>query len=135
MDSHAASVVGRHRASLAGLHTPYARPQDHGLRTGVRWVRVGGLLAVFAGTGDFQLHRHTTADLDAADHADALPVRDRLTLHLGHRHNGLGSHSCGPDLADEHRLRPGRFAFTLWLGPPRTDAASAIRRALREPAG
>ena len=116
---------------MADLHTPYARPQDNGLRTDVRWLRVGGLLAVFADTGDFQLHPYTTADLDAAGHADALPRRDRLTLHLGHRHNGLGSHSCGPELADKYRLKPGRFAFTLWLGPAGVDAAAAIRGRLR----
>jgi len=130
VDSHAAAPVGRYTRPVDALQTAYARPQDHGLRTGVRWVSVGDLLAVFAAEGDFQLHRHTTADLDAADHADALPRRDRLTLHLGHRHNGIGSHSCGPKLPEHYRLRPTGYRFALWLGPNQDGIPPAIRRAI-----
>ncbi|MEM8876089.1 MAG: glycoside hydrolase family 2 TIM barrel-domain containing protein [Planctomycetota bacterium] len=130
VDSKSAAIVSRYTLPIADLHTPYARPQDHGLRTDIRWVRVGDWLAVFATTGDFQLHRHTTADLDAAHHADELPTRGRLTLHLGHRHNGLGSHSCGPELAEPYRLRPRPLSFRLWLGPSANQQPGHIRAAL-----
>ena len=120
VDSKAAALVGRYALPVDDLHTDYARPQDNGLRTDVRWATFTdangrGLRADFEPHGDLQAHRYTTADLDAAGHACDLPRRGRVYVHLGHRHNGLGSHSCGPDLADKDQLRPQPFAFAVTL--------------------
>ena len=118
VDSKSAALVGRHALPLDALHTDYARPQDNGLRTDVRWATFTdpngrGLLVDFEPTGDLQAHRYSTADLDAAAHACDLPRRDRVFVHLGHRHNALGSGSCGPGLAETDQLRPRPFAFAV----------------------
>lgn len=131
VDSKAASLVGRYASDVDALHTPYAFPQDNGLRTDVRWCALtgsdgGGLLAAFDEVGDFQAHRYTTIDLDRAMHDCELPRRDEITLHLGHRHNGLGSHSCGPEMAEASRLRPEAFKFGLTLAPLATGQDPAI---------
>ena len=120
VDSKAASLVARHSLDVDHLHTRYARPQDNGLRADVRWARFTdeegqGVLATFDGLGDLQAHRYTTADLDAADHACDLPRRDRVTIHLGHLHNALGSHSCGPALPPSSQLQPHPFSVGLTL--------------------
>ena len=136
-DSKTAALVGRYAADVDELHTTYPFPQDNGLRTDVRWATFTdehgrGLLAAFDGTGDLQAHRYTTADLDAATHACDLPRRDAITLHLGHRHNGLGSHSCGPPLPERGRLTPGPFAFTITLvALEGGEDVAAVARALR----
>ncbi len=101
VDSKSAQLVGRYTLDVDQFHTPYARPQDNGLRTDIRWATLAdgkdrGLRVEFDSLGDLQAHRYTTADLDAAAHDCDLPRRDVITLHLGHRHNGLGSNSCGP---------------------------------------
>ena len=119
-DSKSAALVGRHALSVDAMHTDYARPQDNGLRTDVRWARFtdgggNGLRADFDLPGDVQAHRYATADLDAAAHACDLARRDRVFVHLGYRHNGLGSHSCGPALSEGDRLKPEPFAFVVTL--------------------
>ena len=136
-DSKTAALVGRHWASADEFHTDYPYPQDNGLRTDVRWAAVTdgggrGVLAAFEGLGDVQVHRYATADLDAATHACDLPRRGRLTLHLGHRHNPLGSHSCGPRLDEGRRLEPGPFAFAVTLLPlAGGEDAAALAAAVR----
>ncbi|MEM9881521.1 MAG: glycoside hydrolase family 2 TIM barrel-domain containing protein [Planctomycetota bacterium] len=117
-DACSSSPVGRYTLRVDDLHTPHARPQDNGLRTGVRSVeffdRQGtALRADFTTPGDLQAHRYRTADLDQIRHDCDLPRRDRVFVHLGHLHNGLGSHSCGPELANTHRLRPQIFSFSI----------------------
>ena len=39
-DSTAAAVVGRYAMNVGDLHTDYARPQDNGLRTDIRWAEL-----------------------------------------------------------------------------------------------
>ena len=136
-DSKAANLVGRWSAGVDELHTDYARPQDNGLRTDVRWATLThedgtGVLCVFESTGDLQAHRYTTADLDAAEHACDLVRRDDITLHLGHKHLALGSHSCGPQLPEEDQLRPVPFRFAVTLRPLQSgDDAARLARSIR----
>ncbi len=137
-DSKQASLVGRYTSSVDDLQTTYPMPQDNGLRTDVRWASLtdkpggSGLLCVFEGTGDLQAHRYTTADLAAAKHACDVPVRDEITLHLGHQHNGLGSHSCGPEMPPEDQLPPEPFAFSVALCPLNAgDDAAKLAQQLR----
>ena len=136
-DSKTAALVGRYAADVDDLHTDYPYPQDNGLRTDVRWATFTddagrGLLTAFDGLGDLQAHRYTTADLDAATHACDLPRRDAITLHLGHRHNGLGSHSCGPPLPERYRLTPGPFALAVTLvALDGSEDVAAVARTVR----
>ena len=119
VDSIAAAPVGRYETGVDEMHVDYARPQDNGLRTAVRWASLArpggeGLRFNFEPHGDLQAHRYATADLDAADHAcDLKRDRGRVFVHLGHRHTGLGSHSCGPGLEERHRLAPEAFSFAV----------------------
>jgi beta-galactosidase/evolved beta-galactosidase subunit alpha len=119
-DSKTASLVGRYTLPVEAMHTDYARPQDNGLRTDVRsatFHRTGGpsLRCAFDGIGDLQAHRYTTRDLMEATHACDLVRRDQLTVHLGHKHLGLGSHSCGPMMHESDMLTPEPFAFAVTL--------------------
>lgn len=117
-DSHQAAKLGRYEATLDELHTAYVFPQENGARMGTRWVQLldgnGKGLEV---RGDapfwFSAKRYTTADLEAALHDDELPRRDRVFLTLDHAMNGLGSNSCGPDLLDAYKLRPGKWSFAF----------------------
>ena len=119
-DSDEGVRYGRWQADVEQLSTPYVRPQENGQRMNVRRVRLSDLAGrglEITGEPSFGLTARpwSTAALDAARHtADLVP--DGLTwVHLDHAQHGLGSHSCGPDVAERHRLRsePARFGFTF----------------------
>ena len=46
----------------------------------------------------------------------ALPMKETV-LSLDYKHSGVGSGSCGPDLADEYRAADKSFDFTFKLLP------------------
>jgi beta-galactosidase/evolved beta-galactosidase subunit alpha len=119
-DSKQAQRVGLYERDVDELYTPYVFPQENGNRTDVRWVALrdasgAGLLAMGTPLLNFSALRYTTADLERARHTSELAARDTITLRLDHRHHGLGSASCGPDVLRAYRLVAGEFRFRFRL--------------------
>jgi beta-galactosidase len=118
-DTGNAGRVGRFRSTLAGLQTPYVRPQENGNRREVRWARFTdesgdhGLAILAAPTIDVTAKPWSTAVLDAARHRNELRPDGRIHLNLDHAHQGIGSASCGDPLPEHETLRAGRAAFRV----------------------
>ena len=120
-DSMEAGRLGRYRASVEELETPYVVPQENGHRSETRWCQLSdghrGILAVGAPHFGFSAHRWPTAALAAACHRDELVPEPRTWLHLDHRQHGLGSAACGPGPLEQYVLRSGAFRFAVGLWP------------------
>jgi beta-galactosidase/evolved beta-galactosidase subunit alpha len=123
-DSKTAGRLGRHRASVAELETPYVVPQENGHRSDVRWCQVSdghrGIVVAGAPMFGFSAHPWSTQALAKALHQDELVPEPRTWLHLDHRQYGLGSAACGPGPLEPYVLTSGpfRFAFGLWPVSP-----------------
>jgi beta-galactosidase len=118
-DTGAAARVGRYRATVAEMQTPYVRPQENGNRRAVRWARLTdasgdyGLAILAAPTIDLTAKPWSTAALDAADHRNELRPDGRIHLNLDHAHQGIGSAACGDPLPESETLRAAPAAFRL----------------------
>jgi beta-galactosidase len=118
-DTRAASVLGRWRAEVDGLQTPYVFPQENGARADVRWTELASAerrLRIEGGTPFwFTARRWTTEQLDAATHLCELEPGETVWVNLDHRQNGIGSQSCGPGTLPQYRLHaePAEFTFTF----------------------
>jgi len=120
VDSKEANPVGRYRAWVADLFTPYVFPQENGNRSEVRWValtdeRGVGLYVQGLPALSFSACHFTTQDLEKARHRHELTPQPEITLNLDHRHCGLGSGSCGPATFEQYRVPAEPFAFTYRL--------------------
>jgi beta-galactosidase len=121
-DSRRAARVGRFRATVAELQTPYVFPQENGNRADVRWAQVtdgtgAGLRVTADPVAGLSVHHWTAADLDAARHPVELTPRDNLFINIDHAHNGLGTGSCGPGVLPAHRLVAGPATFSVTFEP------------------
>jgi beta-galactosidase len=130
-DSQGGVRVGRHWRALAGLQTPYVRPQENGNRRAVRWARLnrpdGAVLAIYGDpVFDLTARPWSTAALASARHTCELRPDGRIHLHLDAAHHGLGSASCGPPVPAWHALAAGPASFTIGL------AASPLARRFAE---
>ena len=56
-----------------------------------------------------------SADLAEATTETELLPRDEVVVHVDVAHRGLGTASCGPDVLDRYRVRPGTFEFAYRL--------------------
>jgi len=124
------NLPDRHRGSMLGLWDgsvdtlPYLVPQEYGLRTGTRWFALtdaaSGETLWLRALDPSSLHvsvlEHPTEVLYATANAADLPPSESLWLHIDVAHRGVGTASCGPDVAPDHRIGPGLYSFEFWLG-------------------
>jgi beta-galactosidase len=119
-DRRRAGRMGRWRATLDELFTPYVRPQESGGRADVRWIT----LADAAGRGlritcdrprQVSATRFRAVDLATATHHGELVPRPAAVVHLDAAHRGLGTASCGPDTLPEYLVGPGTYRWSWTL--------------------
>jgi beta-galactosidase len=118
-DRRRAGLIGRFRASVADLATPYIRPQENGGRADVRWIRLAdaggrGIRITFDRPRQVSATHFRAADLAAATHDVELVPRPETVVHFDAAHRGLGTASCGPDTLPEYRHGPGVYTWA-WL--------------------
>ncbi|MFF9703227.1 DUF4981 domain-containing protein [Streptomyces sp. SID4946] len=118
-DSKAAAMTGRWESTVAGLQTPYVRPQENGARIDVRWAELGGLRIEGDPLFFLTVRRWTTEQLDTATHRADLVPGDTIWVNLDHAQHGLGSQSCGPGPLPHYQLRvePAEFCFVFAPDP------------------
>lgn len=121
-DSRSAVRLGRWSATLEGLQTPYAFPQENGNRTGVsRLMLTGGgeaLEVIGHPSVEATVRPWSTEMLDRATHPTDLVPDGRTWLNLDAGQNGLGSASCGPQALPSARLLAGRFDYSVTFRVP-----------------
>ncbi|QNP69149.1 DUF4981 domain-containing protein [Streptomyces roseirectus] len=112
--------VGHHARPVAGLFTPYLRPQESGGLHGVRRFTLSapdatGLAVTLDEPRQVSVTRHRADDLTAAAHHDELVARAGCVVHVDAVHRGLGTASCGPDTFPSYLVATGchHWSWTL----------------------
>ena len=100
-DRHAAAMVGLYRSTVAEQYVPYIMPQEHGHKTGVRWLSLAdaagrGLRVTGRPTLEFSASHLADADLFAARHTTDLRPRPEVILNLDAAHRGPGHRELRP---------------------------------------
>ena len=101
-DRNTASFVANHEAKVKDLYYPYARPQENGYRTDVRWVSFkngNGVGIKISAVGDdminFSAHHQLNDDFDGGlkksqKHSFDVPVRPLVNINIDHKKMGVG---------------------------------------------
>ncbi|MBF9252704.1 DUF4981 domain-containing protein [Pontibacter sp. 172403-2] len=130
-DRKTASFVGTYKQNLDVQYFPYARPQESGNRTDVRWVTLTsdkgrGLKFVFADSLlSFSALPYSLDDLDPEVekkqyHSGELVERDHIYMHLDLQQTGLqGIDSWGSWPLEQYRIPFKDQEFSYWIKPLR----------------
>ena len=113
-DTHRASLAGMYEATGDSMMTHYIRPQESGNRHGCREAVISDgerLVRVCGRSFDFSLLPYTAKQLARTPHDHDLPAPERRFLCADRRQNGIGSHSCGPELLEKYRFNEKEFTF------------------------
>jgi hypothetical protein len=138
-DRRCGAAVALWRGTVDAQYVPYARPQENGNKTDVRWLalsREAGPGLLVAGPPrfalfEFSVGRFTAEDLHAARHVNELERRPEVWLNLDARQRGVGTGACGPDTLPAYRIGPGlhRFGFRVRAFRPGRDDPGRLARA------
>ena len=99
-------------------YVPYIMPQEHGNHVGVRTLEIDGLTFEAADASfEANVSRYSILQLDKATHIDEIGDSDATYVRIDYRNAGVGSQSCGPEIAWEFRLNEKqiKFGFSVHL--------------------
>ncbi|WP_430810886.1 MULTISPECIES: glycoside hydrolase family 2 TIM barrel-domain containing protein [unclassified Carboxylicivirga] len=100
-DRNAGMQLGIYSANVDEHFVNYARPQENGNKSGIRWVEAKtktseGLAVKSKMPFNFSMRRYTTKELDDASHPYELKSNPFTILNIDFEHGALGNGSCGP---------------------------------------
>lgn len=115
-DMHYHTMVGMYQSIAAEEYVPYPMPQEHGNHYETRWLKIGsGLEFKAEKTFDFNMSQYTSLALDEAKHTNELRKNGYSNLRIDYKNSGIGSASCGPELAEKYRLSEKEILFTFYI--------------------
>ncbi|MCC8150425.1 MAG: DUF4981 domain-containing protein [Lachnospiraceae bacterium] len=121
IDKHQASWFGKFDAHVAAMHEDYIRPQENGSHYGCEYVTVADRthrLSVYNETPfSFNLSQYTAEELTKKAHNYELEKSGQTIFCIDYRQSGIGSGSCGPQLAKKYRLNDTHYSFGFHIRP------------------
>jgi len=119
VDKRRASWLGIFSSNVNAQHEDYIKPQENGSHYGCRWMNLSdgdtALRVANTGTFSFNVSPYTQEELTAKKHNYMLEPCGMSVVCLDYRQSGIGSNSCGPDLAEKYWLAEEEFTFEFML--------------------
>ncbi len=115
IDFHHSQRKDRFTASVTD-YEPFIRPQENRSHWDTEWVEIGGMtVQAVQKTFSFNASCYSQEQLEATKHDYELVPEEQTILCLDAKMSGLGSGSCGPQLAPEYQLDEKEFSFGFML--------------------
>ena len=121
IDKRRASWLGHFDSHVSAMHEDYIRPQENGSHYGCEYLTVSDRthkLNVYNETPfSFNLSEYTAEELTKKAHNYELEKSGHTILCLDYRQSGIGSGSCGPQLAPQYRLNDTHYHYSFHIKP------------------
>lgn len=114
-DMRHGSTIGMYESTAEKEYIPYVRPQEHGNHVAVKMLEIGKVRFESDVPFEINVSAYSTEALDKAEHINELVTDGKTHVRVDYKVSGLGSNSCGPELARKYQLHEKkiRFAFTI----------------------
>jgi len=114
--------TGIYNSTVNEMYEPYLIPQDNGLRTDNRWVRITdkeGFGLEFSGNKlfNFNAYSFSTDNLTKALYTYQLQPADCITFNFDYATSGVGCTAVS--VFPEYQVMPQRYDFTIYVRPAR----------------
>lgn len=122
-DKHHASHIALFRTTVTENFEPYVKPQENGAHADTKWACFSSLpghgIAALCTVRPFSFNcsHFTPAQLTCTAHNDELVPLKETVINLDYRQDGIGSHSCGPELHPKWQFAEKKFTFTVRILP------------------
>ena len=120
-----AARMGIYSSTVTDHFEHYIRPQENMAHSGTRWVKIGngngqGLKILPAETTEafsFNCSHFTPWMLYTTKYDFELTPLAETVVNIDFKQAGIGSNSCGPELAEEFCIKPGSYRYAFRLLP------------------
>lgn len=119
-DRQSGYKTGIYRSTVEEMYEPYLIPQDYGLRTDIRWLKMtdregDGLQFRMDQRFNFNAYPYSTENLTKAVYTYQLQKQDGITLNLDYATTGVGC--TARSVFDSYRVYPGRYEREIRICP------------------
>lgn len=108
---------GVFKRKVREMHEDYLRPQENGSHADCDYLLLEGAERTFAAIGEkpfsINVSPYTQEELTGKMHNYELQPCGSTVVCLDYAQNGIGSNSCGPQLAEKYRLDGETFTFSI----------------------
>ncbi len=110
-DMNHASMIDFYESDADKEYVNYIMPQEHGNHIKTKLLEMKNGLLFESENMEINVSRYTAKTLMDAGHQDELVKSDFVNVRIDYKNSGLGSHSCGPELAEKYRLNEKKIHF------------------------
>ena len=115
-DMNRASMSDWYQSDADSEYVPYIMPQEHGNHTKTKILEMeNGLTFVAKREFDINVSHYTIEAIEKANHWDELKKDNATNIRIDYKNSGLGSNSCGPELAEKYRLAEKDINFVFYI--------------------
>ena len=111
------STVGMYCSSADNEYVNYVYPQEHGNHTKVKFLRIGKLEFTSQTGFEMNVSKYSISNICKANHSNEIEEDGKIHLRIDYKVSGLGSHSCGPYLAEKYQLKEKEITFNYSIQP------------------
>lgn len=120
IDKHRASYFAKFHNNVGRMYENNIKPQENSSHFGSRFVSLKNktedqIYVTSKDTFSFQASRYTQEELEAKRHNYELVKSEDTVLCIDYKMSGIGSASCGPELAEQYQLREEEIKFNLQI--------------------
>ncbi len=120
-DKRLACRLGLFKTTATENYEPYIFPQENGAHDGCYhakvWNTAGQGILILGDDFSVSCSHYSPEQLTKVSHRHLLTSEPETTVIVDYRQSGIGSNSCGPELAEEYRLSEKSFRFSFRILP------------------
>lgn len=133
IDKRLASKLGEYKSTVTENYEPYVFPQENSSHWGCRWADVHtvaghGFLFTSCEPFSFNASHFSPEQLTETRHHYELKREPETTVMLDMRMDGIGSNSCGPELAEKYRFNETEFSSSVTIKPVFAAEVKSLQR-------
>ena len=111
IDMHHGSRMGWYQSSAAQEYVDYVMPQEHGNHYNTKKLALGDFIFFSQQGFDLQVSAYTAQELEQKAHNFELEKDAAVNVRIDYKNSGIGSGSCGPQLAEAYQMRDQAIHF------------------------
>ncbi len=111
IDMHNGSKMGLYESSAEKEYVDYVRPQEHGNHYNTKMLKIGDYAFLSEKGFEFNISEYSAYDLDSKKHNFELEKSGNIYARIDYKVSGIGSGSCGPQLAEQYQMKDKEVHF------------------------
>ncbi len=127
-DRNSGSLLGIYNTPVAGLYYAYARPQENGHRTDIRWLTFTdengrGIRINSEAPFEFNAHHQPMDDFDPGDkkaqkHKSDIVNKELINVFIDYKMMGIGGNNSWGELPmKKYRIKPDNYKYSYSISP------------------